>query len=135
MQWADSPTATQLAENIERFRDARDIANWNQMANAMQEWAKRRNFTDPVALNTLRNIAAGRNAPRLASLVQIAEFLQVPLYMLFIPDVDGDPSFVVALNAVIATFVNADPATRESIRMLLHGIAGLPGSQPRTAVR
>ena len=50
------------------------------------------------------------------------DFLEVPVYALFIPDCPPAPDLVMALNALVAAYVNGDGNTREAIHHMLKAI-------------
>lgn len=128
VEWSESKVSKILASNIERIARERGIDNWNQMAVEFAAWAKNRPFIDPIPVNTFRNIAKRANAPHASTLVKLADFLRVPVYLLFVEDAPVKPENVMALNAMIAAFVNGDKATRSAIK---HMISALSAHRPR----
>lgn len=130
--WADSPVSRTLADNLQRFGRARGMENWNQMATRFRDWSLDKPFVEPISVNTLRNIAKRENAPHVSKLVLLADFLEVPAYALFIPDCPPAPDLVMALNALVAAYVNGDGNTREAIHHMLKAIQR-PSSSDRAA--
>ena len=128
MQWAESKVSSTIADNLARFGQERGIENWNQMAAQFGVWAKRKPFIEPISVNTLRNIGKRTNAPQASTLAELAEFLGVPVYMLFIEGMPPKPEHVMALNALVATFINGDKATRSAIK---HVISVLSAPRPK----
>ena len=119
VQWAESQVSCTLADNLARFGRERGIVNWNQMADQFADWSKDKPFVEPISVNTLRNIAKRTNAPQASTLMLLANFLEVPVYMLFIEDSPSQPDLIVTLNSLVATFVNGDKNTRAAIQHML----------------
>lgn len=131
VMWSEAPESKTLADNLRRFGKERGMANWNQMAVKFGEWARDKPFVEPISVNTLRNLAKRETAPQASKLLHLANFLEVPLYTLFIEDCPTPPELVMTLNALVAAFVNGDNNTREAIHHMLSAFTS--AGRPRLA--
>jgi transcriptional regulator with XRE-family HTH domain len=126
MLWSEAKFSATIAENLARLGAERGIENWNQMAVQFEEWARDKKFVEPISVNTLRNIAKRSNAPQASTLCDLAAFLDVPPYMLFIEHLPAKHELVVTLAAVVAAFINGDKHTRSAIKYMLSAITRRP---------
>lgn len=74
-----------------------------------------------VATKTINNIVNGRHSPELGNLANIAEHFGVPLWVMFIPDLEMgflDEERLAKLVKLVTDYCATDPSRREHIESM-----------------